>query len=103
MKEIIDQIVSIDDKAYRSEQNSKAALASERKKLENEMERYRAQVLKEAEKKADTIYNKIINEANEEYRLQQKKNRKLTDRISARYEELEDGVLEQVLSKLLGG
>jgi len=103
LKEIIDRIVSIDASAYETEQRNKDALAGERKKLENDMERYRTEVLTEAKKKADVIYSEIKNEADEECRLLQEKNKRLADRISARYEELEDAVLGQVLSKLLGG
>lgn len=103
MKEIIDQIVDIDAKAYKTEQKNRAALAGERKRLENSMERYRAQVLKEAEKKADAIYNKVIRAANEECRALQEKNKKLAGRIGKRYEEMESDILKEVLAKLLGG
>jgi len=103
LKEIIDQIVEIDAKAYQTEQKNRAALAGERKKLESSMEKYRIQVLKEAEKKADTIYNKITKAANEECRALQEKNKKLVCRIGKRYEEMESDVLKEVLAKLLEG
>ncbi len=103
MKEILDQIADIDAKAYETEQKNNAALVGERRKLESTIERYRIQTLKEAEKKADVVYSKIIKAAREENRQQHEKNKKLAGRISSRYERLENDVLEEVLAKLLGG
>ncbi len=100
MKEVIEQIVRIDSEAFETERKNRHLLENERARLENEMREYREKRLKDAEKQAVQIYDRIVGEAMENHRKQEQKMRDMADRINENYKKVESAVLKKVMEKL---
>ncbi len=101
MKEIIEHISKIDAIAYNNEQKVKTILVKERKRLENEMMKYREQVLSNAEEKAKALYKQIINKTNDECLQKEDMIKKFTYKLKTNYQVVEDGIIREVVDRLL--
>ncbi len=101
MKEIIEHISKIDAIAYNNEQKIGTILLKERKRLENEMKKYREQVLSNAEDKAKTLYNQIINKTNDECLQKEDTIKKFTYKLKTNYQAVERGIIRDVVNRLL--
>ncbi len=101
MKEIIEHISRIDAIAYKNEQKIGAILVKERNRLENEMKKYREQVLSNAEEKAKTLYAQIKNKTNNECLQKEDKLKKLTYQLKTNYQAVEDRIVKDVIDKLI--
>lgn len=96
MNEIIEQISKIDAIAYKNEQKIKEILARERKRLENEMKKYRDRTLSEAEKKAKALYDQITSKTNEECMQSEDMIKRYADRLETNYRAVEDRLVSDL-------
>jgi len=100
MKEIIEKISRIDAIAFENEQKNKSSLNSEQQRYENEIKNYRDQKLKSAESNAKSMYSQIISKTKTECQLEEKKVKKVKDKIESNYVRVEKTVMNKVLDKL---
>lgn len=101
MKEIIEHISKIDTIAYENEQKIKRILIKERKRLENEMKKYREQVLSNAGEKATDLYNQIISKTNDECSQKEDSIKKFTYKLETNYQAVEDKIVKDVIDRLI--
>ena len=100
MKEIIEQISRIDAVAFENEQKNKSILLNERQRFDNEIKKYRDQKLEIANNNAKIIYNQIINNAKNEYRIQEDKIKQIAGEMEEKYLKVEKEVINEVFEKL---
>lgn len=100
MKNVIDQIVQIDTVAYKNEQKNKTILGHQKNIFDNEIKRYRVQKLKEANDKANSIYNEIMKKARTEYSRQEQEMQMKSERMIKRYQQIERDVIENIFNRI---
>lgn len=100
MKNVIDQIVQIDTVAYKNEQKNKTILGHQKNIFDNEIKRYRIQKLKEANDKANSIYNEIMKKARTEYSRQEQEMQMKSERMIKRYQQIERDVIENIFNRI---
>lgn len=100
MKHIIDQIMQIDTAAYKNEQKNKTILGHQKNIFDNEIRRYRVQKLKEANDKANSIYNEIMKKARTEYNRQEMEMETKSEQMTRRYQQVERDVIENIFDRI---
>lgn len=100
MKNIIDQIIQIDTAAYKNEQKNKTIVGHQKNIFENEIRRYRTQKLKEADEKANGVYNEIMRKARTEYHRQEQEMAEKSEKMIKRYQQVERDVIENIFSRI---
>ena len=100
MEDIIKQIAQIDSVVVSNRENSEQALKAKRQQYEKEMLTYREECIKQANEKADQIYNQIIRSGEKDHRLEIEKNRKSATQARNRYLEIEEILLNEVFEEL---
>lgn len=100
MKQIIDQIMQIDTAAYKNEQKNKTILGHQKNIFDNEIRRYRDQKLKEANDKANSIYNEIMKKARTEYNRQEQEMETKSEKMVKRYQQVESDVIEKIFNRI---
>lgn len=100
MKSVIDQITQIDTVAYKNEQKNKTIIGHQKNIYDNEIKRYRVQKLKEANDKANSIYNEIMKKARIEYHRMEQEMETKSELMSKRYQYVETDVIEKIFDRI---
>lgn len=100
MKNVIDQIAKIDAVAFEKEQKNRTILNHQRRIFKNEIERYRSQKLKEANKAANEVYNSIMDKARTDYRQLESEMKKNTAQLENRYYKVNKEVIDKIFTKI---
>jgi len=100
MKSIIDQIIQIDTAAYKNEQKNKTIIGHQKNIYDNEIKRYRVKKLKEANDKANSIYNEIMKKARAEYHRYEQEMELRSGRMIKRYQQVESDVIEKIFDRI---
>lgn len=102
MEDIIKQIVQIDSVALNTKQLNEENLKLKREQYEKEMSDYRDQVLGNAYKRADEVYNQIVSAGTKEYDLEEEKCRKVVLVVENHYLQIEETLLSNTFKELFG-
>ena len=86
--------------AYKNEQKNKTILGHQKNIFDNEIKRYRVQKLKEANDKANSIYNEIMKKARTEYSRQEQEMQMKSERMIKRYQQIERDVIENIFNRI---
>ena len=100
MKKVLEQISRIDAEAYEKEQRNKFILDNEKQKLEDELKKYSVEQIKKVEENASTVYNQIVDDAKRACELQEKEKNAVSARIEAKYHEVEEDIVKEIMGKL---
>lgn len=100
MENVIEEISKIDQLAFEHEEQNKITLAKERLRFESEMEAYREERLKAAHTHADSVCEKLIDEAKSEAHNRKEKSEKKIEKLKRRFAEVEQAVIEEVFAEL---
>ena len=101
MDEIIKQIVQIDTVAISTKENNEEAIRRKQEKYEREIESYRQANIEEAKKRAEAIYNQILNMGIEESKLGETRSKAYSAELEERYMAVEAKLLEEIFQELL--
>ena len=100
MEDIIKQIVQIDSVALNTKKLNEENLKLKQEQYEKEINDYKEQVLANAYKQADEIYEQIITTGTKEYSLEEEKCKKIALTIENRYLQIEEILLKDTFNEL---
>jgi vacuolar-type H+-ATPase subunit E/Vma4 len=95
LKDIIEQIIEIDQLAFENKKKNDELLATKKQELENKLSQYSESMLDNAKRESEKILSQIA-EANSNQPLQ----KTFTNNIEERYLQIEDKLVEIVFNKL---
>ncbi len=95
MKDIIEQIIEIDQLAFENKKKNDEILANKKQELESKIAQYSETMLENAKKEAEKILSQIA-DAN----INQPTQNALTSNIEEKYLQIEDRLVEIVFNKL---
>ena len=100
MKEIIDEIIKVDNAASDVKLHHEKLISEKRKEYEKMMEDYRSKVLHDAKQKASEMYDEIIHHAEQEADFEEEKCKKESLLVEELYLKMEKQILEKVFKAM---
>ncbi len=95
MKDIIEQIIEIDQLAFENKKKNDELLATKKQEFESKIAQYSQSMLENAKKESEKILSQIA-EAN----INQPSQKTFTNSIEEKYSQIEDKLVEIVFNKL---
>ncbi|WP_069997115.1 hypothetical protein [Cellulosilyticum sp. I15G10I2] len=100
MEDIIKQIIQIDSIALSTKQNNEELLRLRKEQYEEEMKIYEEQTIKEANKKAEELYNQVIAGGMLQCQLDEERCKQATLLIENHYLQVENLMLDKLFNEL---
>lgn len=100
MKEIIDQIMKVDNAASDVKLHHEKMINEKRQEYEKMMEDYRNKVLFDAKQKASELYDEIIHQAEHEAHIEEEKCKKESLLVEELYLKIEKQILDKIFKAM---